>query len=357
MNDNGTLSYLLGDHLGSTSITANSSGGLSAEQRYKPWGENRYTNGAAPTRRQYTGQINDSEIGLYFYGARMYSSYLARFLSADTIVPSPNDPQQLNRYAYGLNNPVKYRDPSGHAADAGGALCGTGCWWALYQKYKTLLEATDPGAYRGTLYEHLSAQTAVYYDLAQGDWAGAQAGEAAVSFTWTRLATNGYFGTDTALSAAWNAGAGGAALSFSLVGGVAPNMGESVPSGENLAYTETPWDAAARAAEPKLPQALAGGSADTHVYLGMSVEDEPIYAGITNDVNRRQAEHGRRFTYLQPITESPVTRGQARAIEQALIVQHPEYENINNSISPNHSWYQDAVNWGNWWLQQMGLGQ
>jgi RHS repeat-associated protein len=120
LNDNGTLYWLLGDHLGSTSITANSSGGLFAELRYKPWGEERHTNGVTtPTRRQYTGQIKDAEIGLYFYNARYYSSAVGRFLSADTIVPSPSDPQQLNRYAYGLNNPVKYIDPSGHCAVEG----------------------------------------------------------------------------------------------------------------------------------------------------------------------------------------------------------------------------------------------
>jgi RHS repeat-associated protein len=87
----------------------------------KPWGEQRYPTGAPtlPTRRQFTGQINDSEIGLYFYNARYYSSAIGRFLSADTIVPDPNDPQQLNRYAYGLNNPVKYTDPTGHDVDCG----------------------------------------------------------------------------------------------------------------------------------------------------------------------------------------------------------------------------------------------
>jgi RHS repeat-associated protein len=111
--------YLLGDHLGSTSIAANgTTGAWYAEQRYKSWGEQRYPSGAStlPTRHRFTGQVENSEIGLYFYGARMYSSVLGRFLSADTLVPSASDPQQLNRYAYGLNNPVKYVDPSGHCA-------------------------------------------------------------------------------------------------------------------------------------------------------------------------------------------------------------------------------------------------
>jgi len=55
-----------------------------------------------------------ASIGLYNYGARFYSNSLARFLSADTIVPSPGNPQSLNRYAYVSNNPLKYTDPTGH---------------------------------------------------------------------------------------------------------------------------------------------------------------------------------------------------------------------------------------------------
>ena len=38
MRENGTLFYLLGDHLGSTAYTANSSGTRVAELRYKAWG-------------------------------------------------------------------------------------------------------------------------------------------------------------------------------------------------------------------------------------------------------------------------------------------------------------------------------
>ena len=34
-------------------------------------------------------------------------------------MPSPGDPQSLNRYAYVQNNPLKYTDPSGHALWAG----------------------------------------------------------------------------------------------------------------------------------------------------------------------------------------------------------------------------------------------
>ncbi|MGQ0600108.1 MAG: RHS repeat-associated core domain-containing protein [Anaerolineales bacterium] len=39
---------------------------------------------------------------------------MGRFVSADTLVPGAGNPQALNRYAFVLNNPVKYTDPSGH---------------------------------------------------------------------------------------------------------------------------------------------------------------------------------------------------------------------------------------------------
>ena len=53
-------------------------------------------------------------------------------------------------------------------------------------------------------------------------------------------------------------------------------------------------------------------------------------------------EHGARFT-LQKITGTPVTRGEARVIEQALIKNNPGFQNIRNSISPTHTWYEQAV--------------
>ena len=43
-------------------------------------------------------------------------SYIYRMLTPDSIVPNPTNPQSFNRYSYGYNNPVKYRDPSGHIA-------------------------------------------------------------------------------------------------------------------------------------------------------------------------------------------------------------------------------------------------
>jgi RHS repeat-associated protein len=106
MREGSTLYYILTDHLGSTAITANSDGTAEVgELRYYAYSKTRYTDGTTPTNRRFTGQIEDATIGLYFYNARYYDPALGRFVQADTIVPSPGNPQALNRYAYTVNNP------------------------------------------------------------------------------------------------------------------------------------------------------------------------------------------------------------------------------------------------------------
>ena len=78
-----------------------------------PWGTVRPgPNNALPTGYTYTGQL-DSGLGLMYYGARFYDGALGRFISPDTIVPEPGNPQALNRYSYVLNNPLRYTDPTG----------------------------------------------------------------------------------------------------------------------------------------------------------------------------------------------------------------------------------------------------
>jgi RHS repeat-associated protein len=114
MRKGGTLYWLLTDHLGSTALTATSSGGKSAELRYKAWGETRYTYGTTPTTYRFTGQREDATIGLYFYNARFYDPYLNRWIQPDIIVPDCQNPQSLNRYSYVYNNPLRFRDPTGN---------------------------------------------------------------------------------------------------------------------------------------------------------------------------------------------------------------------------------------------------
>jgi RHS repeat-associated protein len=55
--------------------------------------------------------------GLMFYNARWYDPYLNHFTQPDTIVPDPYNSQSWDRYAYALNNPLRYTDPTGHDVD------------------------------------------------------------------------------------------------------------------------------------------------------------------------------------------------------------------------------------------------
>ncbi len=48
-------------------------------------------------------------------GTRLYDPTIARFMSADSIIPFQYDTQAFNRYSYVKNNPLKYTDPSGHS--------------------------------------------------------------------------------------------------------------------------------------------------------------------------------------------------------------------------------------------------
>jgi hypothetical protein len=66
-----TVEYLLGDHLGSTSLTTDTSGAKVLELRYNAWGEIRYSWKAAQTTTPaykmpfyaYTDQASDSYRG------------------------------------------------------------------------------------------------------------------------------------------------------------------------------------------------------------------------------------------------------------------------------------------------------
>lgn len=87
------------------------------ETRYYPYGSHRLTPTTQLTERDFTGQRENLELGLVYYNARFYVPGLGRFLTADTIVPDPVDPQAYNRYSYVHNNPVNFTDSSGHCDD------------------------------------------------------------------------------------------------------------------------------------------------------------------------------------------------------------------------------------------------
>jgi RHS repeat-associated protein len=106
--------YYHGDHLGSTLAVTNAAGAVKQNFAYYPYGETRSESGTEAVNHRYTGQEYDDETGLYNYNARLYSPEFEGFISPDSIVPDYTNPQSLNRYAYALNNPLRYTDPTGH---------------------------------------------------------------------------------------------------------------------------------------------------------------------------------------------------------------------------------------------------
>jgi RHS repeat-associated protein len=153
--------YLTTDHLGSTRLVTDGAGSVVQRIDYEPFGLElaagvgnrtetiRYALGNAsgwlPLR--FTGKERElksdgSLMDLYYFGARYYGTSQGRWTSPDEFPggsvdpftgeqvgqPGPlpyadiTNPQSLNKYAYVLNNPLRYTDPDGHFAIADDAV-------------------------------------------------------------------------------------------------------------------------------------------------------------------------------------------------------------------------------------------
>ncbi len=118
--------YLTSDHLGSPRIITGSNGAVLSRRDFMPYGEEAFI-GTGPravghgytygdsTRQKFTGYERDEETNLDFAQARMFSYGHGRFTGVDPLLSTgePNYPQTWNRYAYSLNSPLYYTDPSG----------------------------------------------------------------------------------------------------------------------------------------------------------------------------------------------------------------------------------------------------
>ena len=121
--NNGTgdrLHYLYKDHLGSWSTITDDEGSIEQELSFDAWGNLRnplnwsgFYNGPLLFDRGFTGHEHLWDFGLINMNGRMYDPIMSTFLSVDNYVQSPSNSQNFNRYAYCLNNPLKYTDPDG----------------------------------------------------------------------------------------------------------------------------------------------------------------------------------------------------------------------------------------------------
>jgi RHS repeat-associated protein len=114
--------YTHTDHLGSISAITDQAGTLIERLSYDTFGLRRNADGsddASQTligqqdRHGYTGHEHLDAVALIHMNGRLYDPQLGRFTSADPSIPDPDNPQNLNRYSYVLNNPLNATDPSG----------------------------------------------------------------------------------------------------------------------------------------------------------------------------------------------------------------------------------------------------
>ena len=92
---------------------------------YDAWGRLRdpdthevYAFGDEPSLRLgrgYCGHEYLPMFGLVNMNARLYDPQSGRFLAPDPVIQTPDNPQNFNRYAYCLNNPLRYIDLTGMA--------------------------------------------------------------------------------------------------------------------------------------------------------------------------------------------------------------------------------------------------
>ena len=115
----GIKSFYHQDRLGSVVAMTDASGGQILAATYSAYGTTLAKTGSASSSANFFGftghRSGDDEAGLIYMNARYYDPALARFISPDTVVPGRDNPQGLNRYAYGFNNPISHIDPTGHA--------------------------------------------------------------------------------------------------------------------------------------------------------------------------------------------------------------------------------------------------
>ncbi|MHC1781891.1 MAG: RHS repeat-associated core domain-containing protein [Anaerolineaceae bacterium] len=125
VGEEGTLQWILSDHLNSASVTASEDGTYNSRIQYTAFGEVRTSSGLTATKYRYTGQLAQDVLGLDFYVSRWMDPMTGHFISADSLIPNIGNPMSFDHFAYALNNPIVFNDPSGHDAGCHGDECGS----------------------------------------------------------------------------------------------------------------------------------------------------------------------------------------------------------------------------------------
>ncbi|OPB88533.1 RHS repeat-associated core domain-containing protein [Elizabethkingia ursingii] len=119
----GSYKFLHKDYLGTILAISDEGGNLVEEAHFdawglctkwrKPGGLSDLAEGERLLNRGYTSHEHFEEISIIHMNGRLYDPLLRRFLNADPYIQAPDNTQNYNKYAYVLNNPLLYADPTG----------------------------------------------------------------------------------------------------------------------------------------------------------------------------------------------------------------------------------------------------
>ncbi|MBO6026415.1 MAG: RHS repeat-associated core domain-containing protein [Bacteroidales bacterium] len=125
------IHYILKDNLGSWTTITSGTGTVEQRLSYDAWGNLRDPDTWAnctsidPNKKPlfdcgFTGHEHLYNFGLINMNGRMYDPVMSSFLSVDRYVQNPLTTQGFNRYAYCMNNPLRFVDPTGWLSGGGG---------------------------------------------------------------------------------------------------------------------------------------------------------------------------------------------------------------------------------------------
>jgi len=166
---NGTTYFFHTDHLGSTRLMTGVAQTVGQNLDYYPFGQLNPTDSGI-TNIEFTGDLMDPETGLDHTDFRQYAPLMGGWLTpgpAGLAAVDPTNPQSWNRYAYVLNNPLKYIDPT-----------GLECVWddGSYDSIDDLMSGNPASCAElgGTWIDH-----SFFTDFGLPDWSGAPVGDLA----------------------------------------------------------------------------------------------------------------------------------------------------------------------------------
>lgn len=123
-NGRDSLLFLYTDYQNNLLAITDENGNVLERHSFDPWGNRRNPEDWSQKDSRHVWSLNRGytmhehlyEFGIINMNGRVYDPLTACFFSPDPFVQAPDKWLNYNRYAYGLNNPLSYIDPSGEIA-------------------------------------------------------------------------------------------------------------------------------------------------------------------------------------------------------------------------------------------------